>query len=120
MNANINTYRENAIATQSSGRLVVLLYDGAIKFLRQALKELEAGHQAAKGEYINKAVAIINELDACLDVEAGGDVAANLRSLYHFMIRHLGEANIHRDPRRIQNVIECLQSLNEGWKSVTR
>ncbi|MCX5654405.1 MAG: flagellar export chaperone FliS [Planctomycetota bacterium] len=115
----INAYRENAIATQSRGRLVVLLYDGAIKFLKQALKELEAGHFAAKGEYINKAVAIINELDTCLDMEAGGDVAQNLRSLYHFMIRHLGEANIHRDPQRIREVIDCLQGLNDGWKAVS-
>jgi flagellar protein FliS len=119
MNA-INTYRENAVATQTRGRLIVLLYEGAVKYLKQALKELEAGHMSAKGEYINKAVAIVNELDACLDVEAGGDVAANLRSLYHFMIRHLGEANIHRDPQRVREVIDCLQSLNEGWKSVTR
>jgi flagellar protein FliS len=116
----INTYRENAIATQSRGRLVVLLYDGAIKFLKQAMRELEAGHNAAKGEYINKAVAIVNELDASLNMEAGGDVAQNLRSIYHFMIRHLGEANIHRDAKRIQDVIDCLQSLNEGWKAVTR
>jgi flagellar protein FliS len=119
MNA-INAYRENAVATQTRGRLVVLLYDGAVKYLKQALKELEAGHLAAKGEYINKAVAILNELDSCLDVETGGDVAQNLRSLYQFMIRHLGEANLHRDPRRIQDVIDCLRSLNEGWKSVTR
>jgi flagellar protein FliS len=112
----IRTYQANAITTQSRGRLIVLLYEGAIKFLRQAQKELEAGNMAAKGEYINKAVAILHELDACLDLEAGGEIARNLRKLYHFMIQHLNDANIHRDPQRIQSVINCLTDLNEGWK----
>jgi flagellar secretion chaperone FliS len=116
----ITTYQENAVATQTRGRLVVLLYEGAIKYLRLAIKELDDGDFAAKGEHINKAVAILNELNCCLDTEAGGEVAQNLRKLYHFMIRHLGEANSHRDPRRIQDVIKCLEELNEGWKTITR
>jgi len=116
----INTYQENAVATQTRGRLIVLLYEGAIKFLRLARKELDAGNYAAKGEYINKALAILNELDSCLDMEAGGKVAQNLRSLYQFMIRHLSEANIRRDGQKIQEVIKCLEELNEGWKTITR
>lgn len=120
MNGAIGAYQRNAVVTQTRGRLVVLLYEGAIKFLEQAEEELAAGNFAAKGECINRALAIINELDACIDLEKGGEVAANLRRLYHFMIHHLGEANIHRDPQRIQDVIECLKDLNEGWKVITR
>lgn len=120
MNGAIGTYKENAIATQTRGRLIVLLYEGAIKFLEQAKRELDAENHVAKGEFINKALAIINELDACLDTESGGDVAANLRKLYQFMLRHLGEANIHRNPQQIQDVIDCLKDLNEGWKAITR
>jgi flagellar protein FliS len=119
MNA-INTYQENTTTTQTRGRLIVLLYEGAIKFLKQAVRELEAGNFAAKGEYINKAMAIINELDSSLNMEAGGEVSSNLRRLYQFMIRHLGEANVKRDPQRIQDVIDCLTDLNEGWKAITR
>lgn len=115
MNA-IRAYQENAIVTQPRGRIVVLLYEGAIKFLRQAQKELAAGNLAAKGEYIHKATAILNELDGCLDMDSGGQIAQNLRQLYHFMIQHLTEANIHRDTKRIQSVIQCLTELNEGWK----
>jgi len=114
----VAAYKENAISTQSRGRLVVLLYDGAIKFLRRAQKELAAGHYAAKGECINKATSILNELNACLDMESGGDVSASLRRLYHFMIKHLAEANAQRDPQRIQDVIDCLNDLNEGWKAI--
>ena len=120
MNTSIRTYQENAVGTQTRGRLVVLLYDGAIKFLEQAKAELAAGNYAAKGVFINKALAILNELDACLDMENGGDIAVNLRRLYQFMIRHLGEANVHRDPQRIQDVIDCLKDLNEGWKAISQ
>lgn len=116
----IGAYHENAVATQTGARLVVLLYEGAIKFLGQAKQDLEAGDYKAKGEHIAKALAIIDELDSCLDLENGGEVAGNLRGLYHFMIRHLNEANIHRDPQRIQDVIDCLRDLNAGWKAITR
>lgn len=119
MNA-IAIYKQHATTTQTRGRLVVLLYEGAIKFLKQAKRELQAGNYAAKGTYINKAMDILNELDASLNMEAGGEVAANLRRLYKFMFRHLNEANTHRDPQRIQDVIDCLTDLNEGWKAVSR
>jgi len=119
MHTGIRTYQQNAVATQTRGRLVVLLYDGAIKFLEQAKQELATGNYAAKGTFINKALAILNELDSCLDMEKGGEIASNLRHLYHFMIRHLNEANVHRDPQRIQDVIDCLKDLNEGWKAIT-
>ena len=115
----ISAYKDNAISTQSRGRLVVLLYEGAVKFLKQAIAEMEAAHWTEKGQYINRALAVIAELDACLDIEAGGEVAANLRKLYQFMYRHLAEANLQRDPERIREVIAMLAELNEGWKAVT-
>ncbi len=115
----ISVYRENAIATQTGGKLIVLLYEGAVKFLRQAITELEAGNFMEKGQCINKAVDIINELDVCLDVEQGGEIAQNLRALYGFMRRHLVEANSNRDPRRIRDVIALLNDLCEGWKAVS-
>jgi len=120
MKGAIGAYHENAVTTQTRGRLIVLLYEGAIKFLEQAKAELQAGNYAEKGEFINKALAIINELDSCLDVENGGEVATNLRRLYQFSIRHLNEANIHRDTQRIQDVIDCLKDLNEGWKAIAQ
>jgi flagellar secretion chaperone FliS len=115
----IAAYKENAVATQSQGRLIVLLYEGAIRFLKQAQQELEAGNAAAKGECINKAVGILNELNLCLNMDDGGEIAQNLRSIYLFMARHLADANTQQNPAYIQDVIDCLDSLNEGWKAVT-
>ncbi len=115
----LDTYQEVAITTQSRGKLVVMLYDGAIKFLKLAIKELEAGNMTEKWNYIRKALDIIDELNTVLDMEAGGEVAANLRNLYTFMTRHLNSANIKKDPEMIREVIKLLEELNQGWKAIT-
>jgi len=114
----IAAYQDSAVTTQSKGRLIVLLYDGAIKFMKLAIKELEANNYQAKGKYINKAQDIINELNAVLDMNAGGDIANNLRKLYSFMSNRLSEANIKRDPKMIREVIELMEELNQSWKAI--
>ncbi len=115
----VEVYKENAISTQSKGRLIVMLYEGAIKFMNLAAKELEAGNYVTKGEYITKAQDIINELNAVLDMDGGGELAVNLRQLYCFMTKRLSEANIKKDPRLIREVIKLMEELNQGWKAVT-
>jgi flagellar protein FliS len=115
----ITAYKQNAITTQSRGRLVVLLYEGAIKFLRQAVKALQAGDMATKGQYISKALAVIGELDCALDMDQGGEIAQHLRSLYQFMYKHLGAANMKHDPQMLEEIISLLEELNEGWKAIT-
>jgi flagellar protein FliS len=111
-------YQDTAVTTQSKGRLIVLLYDGAIKFMKLAIKELEARNYAEKGRYINRAQDIINELNAILDMDAGGEIAQNLRSLYLFMSRRLTEANTNRDPQMIREVIGLMEELNQSWKAI--
>lgn len=115
----VETYQQVAIGTQSKGRLIVMLYDGAIKFLKLAIQELEAKNYAAKGQYINRAQDILNELNAVLNMEAGGEIAQNLRKLYLFMNGRLSQANAKRDPQMIQEVITLLEELNQSWKAIT-
>jgi len=115
----IGAYQQTAIGTQSKGRLIVMLYDGAIKFMKLAIQELEAGNYEAKGQYINRAQDIINELNAVLDMDVGGEVAQNLRKLYLFMTRRLSEANSKRDPQKIREVISLMEELNQSWKAIT-
>lgn len=114
----IAAYQEAAIATQGKGRLIVLLYDGAIKFMKLAIKELEARNYEAKGQYIGRAQDIINELNAVLDIKVGGEVAANLRKLYCFINGRLSEANTKCDPQMIQEVIALMEDLNQSWKAI--
>jgi flagellar protein FliS len=115
----VDIYKEHAVGTQSKGRLIVMLYDGAIKFLKLAIKEMEAGNYAEKGKYIVKALDIINELNAVLDMDAGGEVAENLRKLYLFMTKRLNEANINKDANMIREVIKMMEELNQSWKAIT-
>jgi len=115
----VSAYQETSIATESKGRLVVMLYDGAIKFMRLAIKELEAKDYEAKGRYIDRAQDVINELNAVLDMESGGEIAANLRKLYVFMSKRLSEANVQRDPQMIREVISLMEELNKGWRAIS-
>lgn len=114
-----NTYQETAVSTQSRGRLIVMLYDGAIRFLRQAIQDIENCNYAAKGKHISKAQDILFELNTVLDMEQGGQIAGNLRSLYNFMHKHLTEANFRKDPQRIREVIGILEELNQSWRAIT-
>jgi flagellar protein FliS len=114
----IATYQDNTVTTQSKGRLIVMLYDGAIKFMRLAIKELEANNFEVKGNYINRAQDIINELNAVLDMDAGGEIVANLRKLYCFVSNRLSQANVKRDPQMIRDCIKIMEELNQGWKVI--
>ncbi len=115
----VNVYKEHTVTTQSKGRLIVMLYEGAIRFLNLAAREIEEGNYADKGQHINKAQDVINELNAVLDMGAGGEVAENLRGLYCFMIKRLSEANTKKDPRIIREVIKLMEELNQSWKVIT-
>jgi len=115
----VTTYKNTTVTTQSKGRLIVLLYEGAIKFMKLAIKELDEGHYDKKGQYITRAQDIINELNAVLDMDAGGEIATNLRKLYCFMNNRLSEANIKRDSQMIREVITMMEELNQSWKTIT-
>ena len=114
----IDAYQNNAITTQSRGGLIVMLYDGAIKSLRQSITALEDGDLATKGECIGKALDIIIELNSVLDMKAGGEIAADLRRLYDFMISHITQAHIKNDSKMIGEVIALLEDINQGWKAI--
>jgi flagellar protein FliS len=115
----VNVYQKTTISTQNKGRLIVMLYDGAIRFLRQAIREMESNDYAAKGRSIAKAQDIILELNTVLDMEAGGEIAQNLRSLYNFMLRHLSQANLKCDVHMVREVISLLEDLNQSWRAIT-
>ena len=114
----ILAYQENRVTTQTPGRIVVMLYEGAIKFLKQAIREMEAGQYIEKGKSISRAVDIIQELNVTLNMEAGGEIADNLRRLYRFVQERLFQANVCKDADMIRQMTRLLEELNEGWKAV--
>lgn len=108
-------YKESAVLTASPEQLVLMLYDGAIRFLNQAVVAFEAGNRGLAGTKINRGSAILNELNLSLDVSQG-EVATRLRSLYLFMKRELTSAQIAQDPARIREVVGLLSELREAWR----
>jgi flagellar protein FliS len=115
----LENYRDAAITTQNKGRLIVILYEGAIKFVNQAIRDIDNKNYEAKGRDIQKAQDIIMELNTVLDMEAGGEIAQNLRSLYNFMSRHLVQANVKSDTQILRDVLSILEELNQGWRAIT-
>lgn len=115
MNAYHNHYRNNEILTASPAQLLIMFYDGALKFIARAEMALEAKNMEAKGTAINKAIAILAELSATLDHEVGGEIAANLEGLYDFMIRELSQFNLKNDPSKLPAVVNMLSGLRETW-----
>ena len=112
-------YMNTQVTTVDKGRLIVLLYEGAIKYLRQALECCECGDVPGKANNINRALDIIGELNQSLNMDEGGEIAANLRRLYLFFSEHLIQGKIKKDNRNVEEVLKMLVSLCEAWNHVT-
>lgn len=104
----------------TASRLVVMLYDGAIASLHQAVESIEAGDLEGRRRAINMTLDIIANLCLALDMENGGEVAENLSKLYGFMITRLQRANLLNDPAPIADVLRILEPLYEAWRELNR
>ena len=111
-------YRRTQVITVDKGRLIVLLYEGAIKFIRQAREFAESGDIPSKCNAINRALDVVAELNYSLNMSAGSEIAANLRKLYQFVSDRLLEGKIQKDTRSLDQAVQILSSLNETWKEV--
>jgi flagellar protein FliS len=112
------SYQLNAVMTAPPGRLVVMLYDGAGRFLRRASAAMQNGEFVRTNESLQRAEAIIDELLVTLDHEKGGEIAASLRDLYVFCRRHLNEARVEKDHEKIDNVVDLLAELRDAFAQI--
>ncbi|MDY6973956.1 MAG: flagellar export chaperone FliS [Thermodesulfobacteriota bacterium] len=111
-------YVENQIMTADGGKLVVLLYEGAIQFLNKARDGINESNIEQRSNNIMWALDIIDELRNSLSLSEGGEIAKSLNSLYLFMQKHLISANIKSSAQMIQDVLNMLLSLKEAWEEV--
>jgi flagellar protein FliS len=114
----LSEYRKTEVNTADKIRLVIMLYDGAVNFLRIAKNKLHQRDIAGKGLYLAKTTAIVGELSSALDMEAGGEIAKNLRSLYTYILGRLLDANLKNDYAAFDEVERILLTLSEGWKGI--
>ena len=115
MNAYMNQYQSTQVQTASPEQILIMLYDGAIRFSRQATEFMLAGQMTAKAEKISRVIAIVSELANTLDHEIGGEIAEELDALYNFMIRELTQANLQNDADKLTVVENLLSDLRETW-----
>jgi flagellar protein FliS len=99
--------------------LLLMLYEGAMLAVSAAHMHMQLNRQAEKSKAISKAVAIISDgLMASLDLNAGGEIAQSLMSLYQYMVERLTEANIRNRPQPLEEVGRLLAELNGAWQTI--
>lgn len=119
-----SAYQKTNINTASQGRLVVLLYEGAIKNLNAALSYFENDNSIKAtniekfGAALQKTQAIITELQVSLDMEKGGDIAKSLMALYVYFNEELISASISKNKSKIEFVLDKMKDLCESWRQI--
>jgi flagellar secretion chaperone FliS len=112
--ANTAAYQQQAILTATPGRLVVMLYDGALRFLFQSATAMRQGLLALADEKLRRAEAIVDELLVTLDMSQG-DIAERLQAIYVFCNRLMREARTEHDAGKLDTTRELLAELREAW-----
>lgn len=109
---------DSAVLNASPHKQVSLLLDGARKFVKRAVACIEVGDIARKGEAITRASAILAELDATLNHDAGGTVAASLARLYDYCLRRLVSANVRNDIGILNEVDGLIEQIQSSWNAI--
>src|SRR4029079_15337181 len=110
-------YRESAVLTATPEQLVVMLYDGANRFLTQSAIGMRHSRSGLAGENLGRAEAIIDELLATLDMSVG-EIAERLQALYLFFKEHLMSARLKQDGAKVAEVAHFMRELRSSWAAV--
>ena len=112
-------YKSVAVTTSTPGQLVLMLFDGALRFLSAALHGFELEGVNQRLEQINnnaiKTQKILRELQCSLDLQLGGEFARRMDALYDYMIDQLIRANLTKDPEPIRLVESLLREIRDAW-----
>ncbi len=108
-------YKKTSVESASREKLLLMMYEGAIRYVKRAMIAVDKGDIADRGQNIGCAYDVIMELNNTLNHEVGGEIAKNLEQLYMFMTDELIKANIKADKEKLNNVLKILETLYEGW-----
>jgi len=106
------------VAAADPYRLVQLLLAKLLERLAAARGHMERREIARKGEQVSKAIEVLSALDASINMEQGGEIAANLRGLYGYMSVRLARANADDDPAGIEEVAALVRNIKDGWDGI--
>lgn len=118
MNKAAHAYFQTKVSTTDQGQLLLMLYDGALKYLQQARDKMLARDFAAKGILISKVIDIVNELAASLNMDKGGSLAVNLNNLYLLCTARLLRANLKMDMESLDSVEKILSGLRGAYAQI--
>lgn len=110
-------YKETSIQSASREKLLLMMYEGAIKFTKLAIKAADEKKVAERCVNIGRAFDIILELNNTLDHKIGGEIASRLEQLYMFCTEQYTKANISGDSAPLKATLKVLENLYEGWKA---
>lgn len=113
-----NRYSQAQVTSVDHKRLLMLVFEGGLRFLRQAREALAADDLRRFGEALSRAQAIISELQATLDFERGGEISPSLNRLYDFMLLHLVDANVTRSVRHMEDVVRVFETIAGAYRAV--
>lgn len=111
-------YRRTEAQSRSPVELVLMLYDGALRFVAEARAAVARNDIASRGAAISRALAIVAELQNTLDVKTGGDIARELDRLYSYINIRLLDVTAKRDAAALEEVQKLLTTLREAWLQV--
>ena len=115
-----NSYKANQYNGMTPERLVLELMNGAIKAIERAKKGIDEQRPDRIGEALSKAMAIVGELQASLNMEVGGELTQNLFGLYSYVNRELLQANLKKDKARLDNAAGVMLQLRDGWAQMLK
>ena len=110
-----NAYKKASVNTLDQNKLIIMLYDGAIKNANFAVEHMKSGQIEKVHDCLIKTKNIVTELMATLNMDRGGDIAKNLQSLYSYMFSQLIEANMSKNSEPVIVVIDLLKELRAAW-----
>lgn len=108
-------YKTTSIQSASREKLLLMMYEGAIKFTKLALQAIDEKKIADRGINIGRAYDIIMELNNTLDHKVGGEISKNLEQLYMYMTDQYTKANLSGKPEPLRDVLKILETLYGGW-----
>jgi flagellar secretion chaperone FliS len=108
-------YKETSVQSASKEKLLLLLYEGAIRFMKQASIAIDKKDIAGRGMNIGRAFDIVNELNNTLNHEVGGEIAKNLEQLYMFVTDQLTKCNASGQKKPLEDAIKVMETLYSGW-----
>ena len=109
-------YKETQVVSASREKLLLLMYEGAIKFTKLAIKSAEEKNIPERCTNIGRAYDIIMELNNTLDHKVGGDISKNLEQLYMYITELYTKANLSGSPEPLREALKLLETLYDGWQ----